>query len=251
MTQSSLYKSRDNSNFGLVPEKSGDEQNYFLYFDTSRKVTIVSSSDDDLRFSEHVQQVSEAKKLKAQRYQKINDTDLTKLSSAALSSLATKVTKYGLQKTHNDYLNEYFSAKCFKPINLLVMLYHLVLPVAFILFVNSHWEADASRLCITAKTCISLKLSGVYFLSGMLICLAVLYCAVLCMAFRAYNARSINQFALLQLIYIFCLIICVLTMNVLAIPLTSYLLFTTIRLNELCRKMAAIERFRSRTINFS
>lgn len=233
------------------PDTKGRDNSYHLYFDYERTQSTVPSSDDSRKFSEYVQRVANSLNSDKKKRNKVEnpDSDLSKLSSRVLTTLATKVTQHGLQNTYMKYEEAYNSKKYFKYLNLTLLFYFIVLCSGFFIVISTRWDKNTSRLCLT-ENCLKLKPGAVYFFGGLFVIGMVLVSIIAFLAFKAFNSRLQGYYSTLKVLYLLCLVVWVLTLNVLAIPLGAYLLFTTIQLTDLCKQLNAISKFRSQSVNF-
>lgn len=246
-----MNKIRDQSTATLEPDLLGEDDTYHLYFDkTTESPNALPANDEDRKASEYLLKLKEMKIHHSKPADIQIDSDLNDLSPAALVTLATKITKYGLQKTQTEYINEYSSTNFFRFLSIVLFLYVAVFGALISAYVWINWDENEGKVCITGSRCIAIQKPKIWGLTGLFICADLFYLGVVYLAFRAYRTRSPKLFTVLQIICVVSLVSFVLTLNVIGIPISSYLLFCTNKLVELSRKISTIEKFRSRAIQF-
>lgn len=233
------------------PDSKGRDNSYHLYFDYERTHSKAPTNDDGRKFSEYVQKVAHSLNVdkKKKKRGEILDADLSNLSSKVLTTLATKVTQHGLQNTYLKYEDSYSTRKSFKFLNLMLLVYFIVLSAIFYGIVGTHWDKEGGQLCFSTS-CMKLKPGAVYFFGGLITFGTIMVLLIVFLAFKAYNNRSQDLFSTLRVLYLISLVVWVLTLNVIAIPLGAYLLFTSIQLSDICKQLDAISKFRSKSVNF-
>lgn len=220
----------------IVPDHIGEQNSFHLYFDPSRNQTSVSL-------------LNESPTTPVEEYMMKID-DFSDLSPQELNTVASEVTKLGLQKAYTRSLIKYERQRGFKKLNLTLLVLLIIISSVVITLLLAHYDFELQKLCAFNNRCLSLKSHILYLLVSLYVLGDILVIFASYTAFRTYNSRSIKQYGRLQTIYIICMISWVITLNIIAILIGAYLLFQTVKLVETTKKLSALEKYRTRSLLF-
>lgn len=230
----------------LRPDKLGRDNSYHLFFDKGRfSSSATNTSDESRKFSELALHLAK-KKSQSVVHNVDADSDLSKLSSKALIKLASTVTKKGLKKTISDLEETYTSMRSFKMMNVALLIYQLILAAVVSVILTQNWEQSKEQICFSK--CMRIRTGAVYYFSFLLYLSLILVTVSTVYAFKAFNKCSRKYFMTIKILYVICVVAWILSFNVIAIPIGSYLLFNSLQLSETSKKLSALNRFRTHSI---